>query len=300
MKESLNKIQEYIIYIFFLLFINFTKIIGIDLASSICGNIAKLLGPFTNKGKIVRKNLYFVYGEIKKLEIKKLEQGIWENFGRYIGEFAFIDEAHLAFAGRVEVDGENIPNELNKLKKKYIVFSGHFANWDYILYTLLQTTGSAGVVYRKVNNRYINSYLLAKRTMCGASLIKKGIESGREIIKVIKNNQNLMMLVDQKMNEGIRIDFCGRPANTATGLASIARQYNYQIVPLKIERKRGAYFKISFLNPLTIDITESKEDDIRNITIQVNKILTDLVFENPTQWLWQHQRWGKPSEMQYK
>ncbi|MDX1917365.1 MAG: hypothetical protein SFT68_05225 [Rickettsiaceae bacterium] len=297
MKEFFQNLSQYIIFILFLIFISLMRVIGLDNASYVCSRIFRLFGLYSQKGRIIRNNINHIYGPIDKTLLHKLEQEIWDNFGRYIGEFAFIDESYLSNSSRVEVVGADILKRLKSENKKYIVFSGHFANWDFILYSLLKHTGRVGVVYRKVNNKYIDAYLLNKRSMLGAKLIKKGVENARDMIQIIKNGLNLMMLVDQKMNEGIRIDFCGKPANTATGLANIALKYNYEIVPLKIERTHGAYFRISFIEPLEINHTGTQEEDIKKITIEINNILSSFIEERPGQWLWLHQRWGKPGEM---
>ncbi len=297
MRKYFKLLSEMMIYRLFLVFIYIMRCVGIDRASRLCGFSGRIIGPYTQKGWVVRNNLKFIYKEIDQKKLLMLEAKIWDNFGRYIGEFAFIDELYLKSLGRVEIVGDAIPKRLAAEGKKYIIFSGHFANWDYILYALLSITGESGIVYRKINNRFIDTYVHKKRSMLNSTLIKKGIDGSREIIKVIKSKKNLMMLVDQKMNEGIRIPLLDKPANTSTGIASIARQYGYDILPLRIERLDGAYFRITFNEPLEIEQTPSKDQDIYNTTVKINHILSDWITQAPEQWLWQHQRWGKPHEM---
>ncbi|MDX1924107.1 MAG: hypothetical protein SFT91_02625 [Rickettsiaceae bacterium] len=297
MKNYFKLISQAITFVIFIIFINLMRLIGIDRASNLGAYIFKIIGPMTHSGWIVRNNLSFIYKDISNEKISSLEKKIWDNFGRYVGEFAFIDENHLKNSKKVEVFGKEIIEDLHKQGRRCIIFSGHFANWDYILYSLLEVAGDAGVVYRKVNNQFIDSYLLKKRSMLGATLIKKGAEGAREIIRLIKGQKNILMLVDQKMNEGIGIPLLNKTANTATGLASLARQYDYAIVPLKIERIKGANFRITFLESFEPEKTEAKEDDIYKTTSRVNDILSGFIASLPDQWLWQHQRWGKPHEM---
>ena len=52
------------------------------------------------------------------------------------------------------------------------------------------------------------------------------------------------MLVDQKMNDGIAVPFFGRDAMTAPALAQIALKFRCPVVPAKVERIKGARFRI--------------------------------------------------------
>ena len=40
-----------------------------------------------------------------------------------------------------------------------------------------------------------------------------------------------------------------------------------------------------------ISKTENEEQDVKNITLQINKIIEEMIIANPNQWLWSHNRW---------
>lgn len=295
MKKYLKTISEFITYIIFLAFIFLMKLIGIDASSKFCGFLLKKIGKLTRTGNIVRNNLK--YTGYSSEQIKFLEEKIWENFGRYIGEFPFISQKFLEKSQRIEIVGEKNILDLRKDGKKFMIFSGHFANWDFVLFDILKITGESGVVYRKINNRFIDQYVRNKRSFLGVKMIRKGPSGAKDLIKLVKNNQNIMMLIDQKMNEGINIPFMGKASNTPEAPALIARQYNYAIVPMKIIRKDGANFIIEFLKPFYIEKTEDKNYDIKNTMEKVNMIISSWIRSKPEDWFWMHQRWGKPHEM---
>ncbi|MDX2050715.1 MAG: hypothetical protein SFT93_06080 [Rickettsiaceae bacterium] len=298
MQNLREKIKDFTIYLIFLAFVNFMRLLGIDKASYLAASIMRIFGPWTKAGQIVRNNLRYVYTNITKEELKLLEQEIWDNFGRYLGEFAYLDEKYQKSENRVYISGIEIIDELKSKGKNFILFSGHFANWDYVLRDALKIVGECGVVYRKVNNKYIDKYLHKRRSVNGAHLIQKGPDSGLKIARLIKEKKNLLMLVDQKMNQGVRVKLMDRPANTATGPAMLALRYSYNLVPVKITRVKGrAEFALEFLEPLVIQTSHDPETDIVNLTIKMNDFLTIWIKENPGLWLWQHQRWGKPHEM---
>ncbi len=43
--------------------------------------------------------------------------------------------------------------------------------------------------------------------------------------------------------------------------------------------------------PFEILKTENEKQDIKNITLKINKIIEKMIIENPKQWLWSHNRW---------
>ena len=66
--------------------------------------------------------------------------------------------------------------------------------------------------------------------------IKKGIRGSRELITFLKKNFSVALMIDQRVSEGIRSDFFGKPAFTTTIPAQIIKKFNCEIVPVHIER----------------------------------------------------------------
>ena len=40
-----------------------------------------------------------------------------------------------------------------------------------------------------------------------------------------------------------------------------------------------------------LEKTKNSEQDTKNITLKINQIIEKMIIENPTQWLWSHNRW---------
>jgi hypothetical protein len=58
------------------------------------------------------------------------------------------------------------------------------------------------------------------------------------------------LLADQKMNDGIPVQFFGRPAMTAPALAVLALRFDCDVLPLRVERLDGARFRVTVFPPL--------------------------------------------------
>ena len=58
------------------------------------------------------------------------------------------------------------------------------------------------------------------------------------------------MLIDQKMNDGISVQFFGHNAMTAPAAAQFAIRDNIPLLPVRCERLGGTKFRISFYPPI--------------------------------------------------
>ena len=43
--------------------------------------------------------------------------------------------------------------------------------------------------------------------------------------------------------------------------------------------------------PYKIEKTGNYEEDTKNITLKINRIIEKMVIKNPKQWIWSHNRW---------
>jgi KDO2-lipid IV(A) lauroyltransferase len=143
-------------------------------------------------------------------------------------------------------------------------------------------------IYRPLNNIFLNPLMeyLRKKYIC-KNQIQKGINGVRETIKYINNNYSIALMIDQRLGEGEKIEFFGKPALTTTLPAQLSKKYNLNIVPVYIERKDNGKFNLEFQKMIRPDDFENKID----ITKKLNNILEEMIIRNPNQWIWTHNRW---------
>ena len=94
-------------------------------------------------------------------------------------------------------------------------------------------------------------------------------------------------MIDQRVSEGILIDFFNQKALTTTLPAQLVKKFNIPIIPIYIERVKGISFKIIINKPIYF----SKETSIEKISYQLNQILEKMILKNPGNWIWSHNRW---------
>ena len=283
MKEKLE-------FLFLMIFYLFSKLFGIRVSSFTGGILLWLYGFFSSRNIIALKNLNHVYPAKNLKEKKIIIQKMWFHFGRIIGEFPHLHKIKVKNNKSIKVIG--IQNLLNPLKKNKncIYFSAHIGNWELSSHPLIQNGHKINFVYRAPNNKLIDRILRKLRLDYGVKLIKKGKEGAKECIKSLKNNENLGMLIDQKMNDGIPVNFFNKKAMTATAIAKLALKFQCPIVPAFCIRERGIYFRIEYLKPITYKFIKKLGTE-EKILEYLNKIIESWVLSYPEQWIWVHDRW---------
>ena len=99
------------------------------------------------------------------------------------------------------------------------------------------------------------------------------------------------MLVDQKLNDGIAVPFFGRPAMTAPALALLALRFDCDVLPARVERLRGARFRLTVCPPLPLPHSGNQNADVAGLTAAVTAALEAWIRDRPEQWFWLHRRW---------
>jgi KDO2-lipid IV(A) lauroyltransferase len=127
---------------------------------------------------------------------------------------------------------------------------------------------------------------LRKKYIC-RNQIKKGINGVRESIEYIKKNHSIAMMIDQRVSEGEKINFFGKPAFTTTLPAQLSIKYNLPIIPVFIERLKNNKFQITFYGEINANNFKNKIE----LSKKLNETLEKMIIKNPHQWIWTHDRW---------
>ena len=270
------------------------KIIGLRNASYLGGIIGRVIGPLFRSKNITKQNIKNGLGEVDKKRETEIINGMWSNIGRTFAEYVFLKDFKFNKTNfdHIKINGTNYLNEVKNNNEPAIFYSGHFANFELMAMELDKFGIKCAAIYRPLNNFFLNPLMeyLRMKYVC-PNQIPKGRMGMREIISKIKDGYSIALMVDQRVSEGPRTLFFNKPAHTTTIPAQLALKYNCKLVPISLERKEGANFEMTIHEPYKIEKTGNDEEDTKNITLKINQILEKMIVENPTQWIWSHNRW---------
>ena len=274
--------QSIIIYFFFII----GKIIGIKLSRSLFGYLFKKFGPLFKSKKVIKKNLENLKNFTEE-EKKNIIFKMWESYGIVFIEYIFLNKFRRE-KDLINIEGKEVLDDIIKSNKPAIFVSGHFSNFELMSLSMTKSGLKLATIYRPLNNFFLNPFMeyLRRKFVC-QNQIKKGVNGVRKAIDFVKKNYSIALMVDQRVSEGEKINFFGKPALTTTLPAQIAIKYDLPIIPVFIKRDKDNSFTIRFFKK----IVHTDFKDKLELTLKLNQIIEKLIVENPHEWIWTHNRW---------
>ena len=276
-------IETLIIILFFTIF----KIIGIKVSSFISGKIFTFIGPLFRSKNIISKNLKKAFPNISDEEIKNHMHEMWNYYGKIFAEYPFLNNfRNKNFGKNIEIVGQENLKEIQN--EKVIFISGHFDNFELMAMSLEKEGINLAAVYRPLNNYFMNKIMeyLRKKYIC-KNQIKKGRTGVRNLLSLFKNGSSIALMIDQRVSEGLQLNFFQEKAYTTTIPAQFVKKFNCRVVPIYIDRTKEINFKLTIFKPLKFE----ENDSLEKISQDLNFWLEKAIQSSPKKWIWSHNRW---------
>ena len=242
---------------------------------------------------IATHNLRNAYPEKNIDEIEAIAKGVYRHMAIVMAElFEMPYITRETLHEWMDVEGLEHAEGALAQGKGVLSIVAHFGNWELMTVAVPLMIKPMQIVYRPLDSRIMDNLLGWSRTKHGNSLIPKG-GSGRRIIRLLKENNAIGILSDQNVdkNEGVFVDFFGRPACTSVGTAVLAMQSGAPVMPVFMPRMPDGRYKLIILPAVEITQTGDYESDLFVNTQRFTKVVEDMVRRYPDQWFWIHQRW---------
>jgi len=284
------KIIKYIFeFVFILFFFLIFKILGYKLASNLGSKIGQVCGPLFRPKKRILSNIKKSLKNLNEEDAKNIVRDMWANYGRILSDYIFLkDFRNSNLDNFFTIEGLNILKKINNSNEPVIFISGHFNNFELMAMQIEKSGIKLATIYRPLNNIFLNKIMenIRIKYIC-KNQIKKGISGTRELLRYFKKNYSIALMIDQRVSEGIKLNFYGRPAFTTTIPAQLIKKFKCKVVPVHIERINKIHYKMFVNDPITYSETSTTED----ITQDLNNWLERMILKNPSQWIWSHNRW---------
>jgi KDO2-lipid IV(A) lauroyltransferase len=241
----------------------------------------------------VRRNLAFAYGaELPEAERERLAREVFVHFVRFAGEMVVLLLAPLSYIKkRVVVLGAENHAEALKKGRGVVALVAHAGNWEYTGVGYALQCRRLAVVARELNHplgRRLARYL---RERSGSWMVDK--QRGlKNILSHLHKNRVVGIVIDQNTatQEGVLVDFFGKPARTTPVVALLARR-GVPVLPSLSRRLPDGRHLVVLFPELPYDKTADAEADLRRNLTRQNQVIEAWVRQEPSQWLWLHRRW---------
>jgi KDO2-lipid IV(A) lauroyltransferase len=269
------------------------RLMPIETASSLGAAALRLLGPLTGAHKTAERNLRIAFPELDAEARRRLLVAQWENLGRLTAEFQLMHKITPA-TGRVEIVGGEKLRAVAQSGKPAVLVSGHFSNWEVMAAVIVHLGVQCQVTYRAANNPYIDRRIIETRRSYGVTLMApKGGDGSREVLAAMTKGESVALLNDQKFNQGVEAPFFGVMAHTAPGPTKFALRFGCPMIPMCVERIKGARFRVTIYDSIAPENTGDRQADIVQGVKNMNAFIEARVREHPEEWFWTHKRWPK-------
>jgi len=246
--------------------------------------------------RVGMQNLAIAFPERSLGERRRILRVSFLNLGRMVAELAHLPHLTDDDLRRMVVFeneawwAENIaaPRETGGL-----VLSGHFGNWELLVFAHGMRGYPVSMVHRAIANPLVDRWLNALRARAGTRLVRKRHAAGG-VLKALHDRELLVLPFDQNSTRGLGVfvDFFGLPASTNSGMARLSLRSGAPAVPVFIVREgRGARHRVHVLPLMYAERSGDLEKDVRINTQRYSDVFESMVRRYPEQWFWVHKRW---------
>jgi KDO2-lipid IV(A) lauroyltransferase len=238
-------------------------------------------------------NLRRAFPDWDKARRLRTARGVYAHFGRMLFDILWLQgRSRETILSLVDVVGRAHVEAAMAAGRGAVLCAAHVGNWEVhgIAHGLL--FGPIGVVARPLDNPALDRRLCAFRTMGGNSVIYKR-KALAQVLRLLRNGRAIAILVDQNVQaqDGIFVDFFGRPAATTTVAAALAAKTGCALVPSHTELLKSGRYRLVYEAPIAWSSCGDREADIARLTQEMARRIETRVREVPEQWLWIHRRW---------
>ncbi len=254
--------------------------------------------------KVVRQNLEFVYGN-------NLDEQFIEDITRYSyrslmlnflytleGRYYTLDD----IAKKVKIENVEVIKKVQEQNRPIIFVTAHYGAWELGAEMLSASVLPMTVVYKKLNNKYFNDYILSSRSKWRMDYVEKH-GAAKSLIKRLNDKKAVAFLMDINVNkkDGITVDFLNHPTLQVKSTAYLARKFDAALIPVLVHAdENDEHYTLKIYDEIVPPKTDDVENDILISTQMQASWLSREILKNPKPWFWLHRRWKNDYPAIYK
>jgi KDO2-lipid IV(A) lauroyltransferase len=251
-----------------------------------------LLRPRLRRAAMV--NLRIAFPDWDERKRRRIVRSLVRQLGWLAGEFSQFPKHNRENIARVIVpEGYENFVAAHQRGKGVIYLTGHASAWELSSFAQALYGHPLHYVNRPIDNPRVDRLINHYRCLSGNTAVDKS-QSARAILKALGVGDAVGILMDQNtsLEEGVFVDFFGKPACTTTGVARIALRTDAAVVPTFVYWDPAMRkYRLSFWRAIELARTGDEETDVHENTARFTRAIEEYARKYPDQWLWVHRRW---------
>lgn len=291
-----RKIKDYYRYILYKIFRFLFTITPHLVLKPLLIMAAKLVNKFNKRyNKVVQANLDLVF-ENKLSQKRKEEIRLNSYKSLFFNMYEFVENQSISkekLFKKANFENEHYITEAIEKNRKIIFVTAHYGGWEIALPYVALKFGTLAVVNRKMDNPLINELYIEARDRNNIIMLEKKT-AAKGMLKALKNNHHVAVVIDQHIKDGIEIDFFNKKVLATDSTSRLALKFDAVIIPVFAQMNDFRDYTLKVYEPLDIRNIDFKTDDkIKELTIMQSEIMEQQIRNKPDFWFWQHKRWKK-------
>ena len=247
-----------------------------------------------NRGQFAQKRCVktdFIDAVLDRLAIEK---AVYKHFcDLYLETFKSLTLSKRQIQKRFVVHNTSIMQDLALQGKSVIMMCGHYASYEWLLSMGYYSDHTAYGIYTPLANPYFDKLVIKARRRYGAFLIPR-----RETVTSIKKHaeSNHLALYGFASDQSPQIrkktyfrSFFDTEVPVFTGAERIAKEHDIPVLMAKVRRVKRGFYETEII----VLSKNPKEVKDYEITDQFTEELESLIKEDPSHYLWTHNRFKR-------
>ncbi len=244
--------------------------------------------------RVGMRNLEMAFPEKSAAEREAILKGVYRSLGRLLAEVAKFPEYTLQNVDRIAVyDGLENYLAARDRGKGVLFMTAHLGGWEIGSFVHSLHGHWLNIVARKLDNPLLDRWVLQLRSLHGNRIHDKD-EYARGLLAAMKRGETVGALMDTNMTppQGVFVNYFGRLACTAAGVARVAMRTGAAVLPaFTIWDEALGKYRIRFEPAIPLVCSGDDEADVVANTQNYTRAIEQAVRAYPDQWLWVHRRW---------
>ena len=244
--------------------------------------------------RVGTRNLDLAFPELQPGERTRILRGVYRHLGWQLVEFCRMTR-YTTENTRDLLRTEGLENYLaaSARGKGVLVVTGHLGAWELSSFYHSLMGHPMGMVIRRLDNRRLDEYVNGIRCLHGNRVLHKD-DFARDLLRAMRAGHTVGILMDTNMTppQGVFVNFFGRQACTASGVARVALKTGAAVLPgFMLWEPAERRYVLHFGPEIVFTRTGDAEGDIVAATQACAAATESWIRRYPDQWLWIHRRW---------
>jgi len=260
-------------------------------ANALSWSVYRAMGRLRRVGE---RNLELALPTIAKKERQRILRGVFRSLGWQLVEFCRMPR-YTAENTRSWIRTEGLDHYLaaRARGKGVLIVTGHLGAWELSSFYHSLMGYPMGMIIRRLDNRRLDEFVNRIRCLHGNQVLHKD-DFARGLLTAMRAGQTVGILMDTNMTppQGEFVEFFGRPACTASGLAHVALKTGAAVLPgFMLWEEAERRYVLHFGPELSLARTGDANAGILAATQLCTQAIESWIRRYPDQWLWIHRRW---------